>query len=137
MFRLKNATELPDPSDGTRILVEPLRPKATPDSPLQIDITLQTLAPSPALRNKLKHNNQDSDSIIWDEFQHQYRVELAKKTEITHTVLNAARKGDVTLVYTSKNPDMQHSSVIVLKEYLERVLIVDQVLFRDDSADCF
>ena len=129
MFRLKNATELPEVGDGTRILVEPLRSNAASKTSLQIDISLQTVAPSLELRNKLKH----PDNQTWDEFRHQYRVELARNTLGTRAVLNAARKGNVTLVYTSKDP--QHNSAIVLKEYLERVLIVDQVLFRDDNLD--
>lgn len=133
MFRLKNAAEQPEAVDGTRILVEPIRSKTTNPSPtLSIDISLQALAPSPALRNKL---NPNPDSLTWDEFQHQYRVELARNTRATQTVLNAARRGTVTLVYTSEDP--QHNSATVLKEYLERILIVDHVLFQDDSIDSF
>lgn len=135
MFRLKNAAEQPEAVDGTRILVEPIRSKTThkaDNSALNIDISLQALAPSPALRDKLKPN---PDNLTWDEFQHQYRVELARNTRATQTVLNAARHGNVTLVYTSEDP--QHNSATVLKEYLERVLIVDHVLFQDDSLDSF
>ncbi len=132
MFRLKNATEQAEAVDGTRILVEPIRSKTTSNPTLHIDISLQALAPSPALRNKLKPN---PDSLAWDEFQHQYRVELARNTRATQAVLNAARRGNVTLVYTSEDP--QHNSATVLKEYLERVLIVDHVLFQDDSLDSF
>ena len=131
MFRLKNAAELPEVSDGTRILVEPLRSNATSKTRLQINISLQAVAPSAVLRNKFKSH----DSQTWNEFQHLYRVELAKNTLGTQAVLNAAHKGNVTLVYTSKDP--QHNSAIVLKEYLERVLIVDHELFRDDTIDCF
>lgn len=132
MFRLKNAAEQPEAVDGIRILVEPIQSKASSKPTLNIDISLQTLAPSPELRSKLK---QQPDSLEWDEFQHRYRVELARNTSATQTVLNAARRGPVTLIYTSG--DAQHNSATVLKEYLERILVVDHVLFRDDSVDSF
>jgi len=53
----------------------------------------------------------------WDEFQRRYRAELEQHPEVCDPILNAARRGTVTLVYSSH--DTEHNNAAALRDYLE------------------
>jgi uncharacterized protein YeaO (DUF488 family) len=73
---------------------------------------LKDAAPSPALRKWFAH-----DPARWQEFQGRYRAELEDNPNAWQPILEAANKGDVTLLYSAR--DMEHNSAILLKAFLE------------------
>jgi uncharacterized protein YeaO (DUF488 family) len=75
---------------------------------------LKDAAPSPQLRTWYAH-----DVAKWDEFQRRYREELQAHPETWQPLLDAARAGNVTLLYAAR--DEAHNSARVLKEYLEQI----------------
>ncbi len=81
-----------------------------------MDAWLKEVAPSQALRQWFAH-----DPAKWEEFQRRYRAELDSHPEAWKPLLEAARQGDVTLLYSAR--DTEHNNAIVLKEYLQKHLI--------------
>ncbi len=111
---LKRAYEPAEPRDGLRILVDRLWPRGVSKSTAHIDLWLKDVAPSTRLRKWFNH-----DPLKWDEFRDQYVLELDHNPEAVEQLADHAQHGVVTLVYGAK--DGEHSHVIVLKEYLERL----------------
>ncbi len=114
MIRLKRAYEPVSSEDGTRILVERLWPRGVSKEKAALDLWLKDIAPSPELRKWFGH-----DPAKWDEFRRRYWAELRQKPEVVKELLLQASKGDVTLVYGSR--DQEHNAAVALKEYLEQV----------------
>lgn len=112
MIKLKRAYEPASASDRTRYLVERLWPRGVKKTVLHIDAWLKDVAPSTALRQWFSH-----DPKKWDEFRRRYRRELAANPDALEPILKAARRGSVTLVYSSH--DVAHNNAVALKEYLE------------------
>ncbi len=98
---------------GKRFLVERLWPRGIKKESLEMDAWLKDVAPSPALRQWYQH-----DVAKWKEFQRRYRAELDANPKAWQPILQAARRGKVTLLYSAR--DTEHNSAMVLKEYLER-----------------
>lgn len=113
MIKLKRAYEPADSSDGARYLVERLWPRGVKKTALRIDGWLKDIAPSTELRQWFGH-----DPKKWEEFQKRYVRELNAKREALGPVVEAARGGNVTLVYSAH--DREHNNAVVLKEYVER-----------------
>lgn len=111
MIKLKRVYDSAAPSDGTRYLVERLWPRGVRKSALRIDAWLKEVAPSTALRQWFKH-----DPKKWPEFQRRYRQELREHPDALRPILDAARRGNVTLVYSSHDPE--HNNAAVLKKYV-------------------
>ncbi len=102
-------------SDGsTRFLVDRLWPRGIKKESLEIDAWLKDVAPSPALRQWYQH-----DVEKWKEFHRRYRAELDAHPDAWQPILQAARRGKVTLLYSAR--DTEHNSAVVLKEYLDRM----------------
>lgn len=112
MIRLKRAYEPASRQDGRRFLVERLWPRGVRRASLQLDLWLKDVAPSTELRRWFSH-----DPMKWDEFQRRYRAELERHPEVCNPILEVARRGSVTLVYSSH--DSEHNNAIVLRDYLE------------------
>ncbi len=72
-------------------------------------------APSADLRRWFSH-----DPAKWGEFQARYRAELDGNRASWQPLLEAARHGPITLLYSSH--DQEHNSALVLKSYLEEQL---------------
>jgi uncharacterized protein YeaO (DUF488 family) len=115
MLKLKRAYERASREDGRRILVERLWPRGIRKASLQLDAWLKEVAPTAALRQWFSH-----DPKKWDEFQRRYRAELEQHPEVCDPILKAARRGTVTLVYSSH--DSEHNNAVALRDYLERRL---------------
>ncbi len=115
MIKTKRVYEKPDPDDGTRLLVERLWPRGMKKESLHMDGWLKDVAPSDALRKWFGH-----DPAKWSEFQHRYFSELDQKPEAIKTIVEAADRGDVTLLYSSH--DMEHNNALALKDYLAKQL---------------
>lgn len=112
MIRIKRVYEEPAPGDGARFLVERLWPRGIRKDALQMKAWLKELAPSPDLRKWYAH-----DVSRWEEFQKRYRRELKADPDALEPLLDAARHGNVTLLYSAR--DTEHNSALVLKAFLE------------------
>lgn len=112
MIKLKRANEPADSSDGARYLVERLWPRGVKKTALRIDGWLKDIAPSTELRQWFSH-----DAKKWREFQRLYVRELNANRKALVSLAEAARGGNVTLVYSAH--DREHNNAVVLKEYLE------------------
>jgi len=115
MIRIKRAYEPPAPDDGRRFLVDRLWPRGVKKEALALEMWAKEAAPSTALRQWYHH-----DLAKWDEFQARYTAELDANPAAWEPLLQAARQGTITLVYSSR--DETHNQAVVLKRYLERQL---------------
>jgi uncharacterized protein YeaO (DUF488 family) len=109
---LKRIYEAPEAADGKRFLVERLWPRGISKERAALTQWLKEAAPSPELRAWYGH-----DTAKWKEFRKRYLAELAEAPQVLDPIIEAARKGPVTLVFASKDPEL--SSARLLKEYLE------------------
>jgi len=112
MLKTKRVYEAPGAGDGTRYLVERLWPRGMRKEDLSMDGWLKDVAPSPELRRWFNH-----DPAKWEEFQRRYRSELDANPDVWQPLLEASRRGNVTLLYAAR--DTEHNSANLLKSYLE------------------
>jgi len=112
MIQVKRVYDPPQSSDGARFLVERLWPRGVKKEALPIDGWLKEVAPSNGLRRWFGH-----DPTRWEEFQRRYFAELDSKPEVWQPIRDAARRGNVTLLYSAR--DTEHNSAVALKVYLE------------------
>ena len=101
--------------DGSRFLVERLWPRGMKKEALPLTGWVREVAPSTDLRRWFGH-----DPKKWEGFQRRYVTELDGNPEAWRPLLEAARRGTVTLLYSARDPD--HNSAVVLKSYLEAKL---------------
>jgi uncharacterized protein YeaO (DUF488 family) len=111
--RIKRVYETPEPSDGTRILIDRLWPRGLTKDRARVDLWLKDIAPSTSLREWFGH-----DPAKWEEFQRRYQAELDANPATGAELRAALQRGRATLVYGAK--DEQHNDAVVLKAYLER-----------------
>jgi uncharacterized protein YeaO (DUF488 family) len=71
------------------------------------------VAPSDELRHWYGH-----DPEKWEEFQRRYAAELDGNEESWRPLADAAKGGNVTLLYSAK--ERQHNNAVALKQYLEQ-----------------
>lgn len=115
MIQLRRVYEEGSTHEGTRFLVERLWPRGIQKKDLQEYIWQKDAAPSSQLRKWFHH-----DPEKWPEFQERYLAELKASPEGWKPILDAARRGTVTLLYSSR--DQEHNNTIALKRYLEKKL---------------
>jgi uncharacterized protein YeaO (DUF488 family) len=113
MLKTKRVYEDAQTSDGVRFLVERLWPRGIKKDDLKMKTWLKEVAPSPELRKWFAH-----DPDKWSEFQKRYRAELKTNSEAWKPIVEAARHGTVTLLYSAR--DEEHNSALVLKSFLEK-----------------
>lgn len=119
MIRTQRVYEPPQPEDGRRFLVERLWPRGVKKEALPMAAWLKDVAPSDDLRRWFGH-----DPDRWEEFQRRYFAELDSKPEAWRPLVEAARRGNVTLLYSAR--DTEHNNAVALKVYLEeRLRIVE------------
>ena len=111
MLKIKRAYEPPEPVDGRRLLVERLWPRGVKKEALAADAWVKDVAPSTELRKWFGHRPER-----WEEFRRRYRDELAANPEAWAPILDAAKRGPVTLLYSAH--DIEHNGALVLREYL-------------------
>ncbi len=119
MLKVKRVYEPAEASDGTRFLVERLWPRGIKKENLKMEAWLKDVAPSPELRRWFSHDPQK-----WDEFQWRYRAELAADPSQWKPLLEAARQGDVTLLYSAR--DVERNSAVLLQSFLTEKLASKQ-----------
>lgn len=115
MIRVKRAYEDPEPEDGRRFLVDRLWPRGRKKEALQLEAWLKEVAPSNELRHAFQHDPQR-----WDHFRERYTAELDSQPQHWQPLLEAAREGDITLVYAAR--DEEHNNAVALRDYLQRKL---------------
>lgn len=111
-IKTRRAYEEPEKEDGARFLVDRLWPRGRKKESLKLDGWLKDAAPSESLRKRFCH-----DPAKWDEFKKRYDKELDTHPEAWLPILEAARKGMVTLVYGAR--DEAHNNALALMEYLK------------------
>lgn len=114
-IQLKRVYEPPTKDDGSRFLVERLWPRGVKKSALPGVEWVKEAAPSAELRKWFHHDPQR-----WNEFRRRYFAELKHRRENLSPILEAARNGAVTLLYSSH--DTEHNNAAALREYLTRSL---------------
>ncbi len=115
MIRIKRVYDSPAADDGARFLVERLWPRGMKKEALPMDGWQKDVAPSDALRRWFGH-----DPAKWAEFRRRYTAELDSNRAAWEPILEAARQGTITLLYSAH--DVEHNNALVLKTYLEEHL---------------
>jgi uncharacterized protein YeaO (DUF488 family) len=114
-IRCKRAYERSSPDDGARYLVDRVWPRGASKASLALAGWAREAAPSSALRRWFAH-----DPARFDAFAARYTRELDGRPEAWRALLEAARRGPVTLVYGARDPD--HNQAVVLARYLDALL---------------
>jgi uncharacterized protein YeaO (DUF488 family) len=115
MIRIKRAYDPPAKEDGARFLVDRLWPRGMKKEALPMAAWYKEVAPSNELRHWFGH-----DPDKWKEFQRRYRTELMAHGTAWQPLLDAAKQGDITLLYSAH--DTEHNNAVALKAYLEERL---------------
>lgn len=111
MIRVKRTYDTPARGDGWRVLVERVWPRGMKKEALAADAWLKEVAPSTELRKWFNHRVDR-----WEDFQRRYRDELDENPDGWRPILDAGRRGTVTLLYSAH--DTVHNGALVLREYL-------------------
>jgi uncharacterized protein YeaO (DUF488 family) len=105
----------PHPKSGARkfarFLVERLWPRGMKKDSLKINGWLKEVAPSTKLRHWYAHKVER-----WAEFRRRYLAELRGNPSGWQPLLEAARRGNITLLYSAR--DTEHNSAVVLRNFL-------------------
>jgi uncharacterized protein YeaO (DUF488 family) len=111
MLRIKRTYDPAARGDGRRILVERLWPRGMTKQAVAADAWMKDVAPSTALRRWFNHQEDR-----WEEFRRRYRQELAANPGAWQPILDAQRRGTVTLLYSAH--DVSHNGAVVLRDFL-------------------
>ena len=111
MIRTKRGYDPISRTDGRRFLVERLWSRGLTKAKLHVEAWLKEVGPSTELRKWFAH-----DPEKWDTFRRRYARELDSRPEAWQPIVSAARRGTVTLVYSSH--DAQHNNAVALQQYL-------------------
>ena len=115
MIRVKRVFEPVGADDGQRFLVERLWPRGMKKEALHMNGWLKEAGPSTTLRRWYNH-----DPAKWDLFRQRYFAELDQAGTTWQPLVEAARTGNVTLLYSAH--DTEYNNAVALKEYLEQKL---------------
>jgi uncharacterized protein YeaO (DUF488 family) len=111
LIQIKRTYDPPARDDGRRILVERLWPRGLKKESLAADAWVKDVAPSTELRKWFDHRVGR-----WEEFQQRYRNELDSNPGAWEPLLDASKRGRVTLLYSAH--DTLHNGALVLRDYL-------------------
>lgn len=111
MIQIKRTYDPPARGDGRRILVDRLWPRGIKKEALAADAWMKDVAPSTALRKWFDHRVER-----WDEFRRRYRDELDASPSAWAPILEAGKRGKVTLLYSAH--DTVHNGALALRDYL-------------------
>lgn len=106
---LQRAYNEPTSHDGYRVLVDRFWPRGRSKDVLKLDEWARDLAPSASLIRWYGHVPER-----WPEFRRRYLAELATPDphERMRTLLDAARKQRITLVYGARTPTENQAAVL-------------------------
>lgn len=108
---IKRIYDPKEAGDGCRVLVDRLWPRGISKEKASWDEWLKNVAPSTALRQWFAH-----DPTKWDAFRRKYDEELDGNGEAVSHLLQLARKGKLTLLYSARNTE--HNEAAALRDYL-------------------
>ena len=109
--KLKRAYEAATADDGTRILIDRLRPRGVKKADAAIDQWVKDIAPSTALRKWFGH-----DPVRWVEFRRRYAAEVHEHPDQLSRLRVLARQGSITLVFAAH--DEVHNDAVALRNFL-------------------
>jgi len=112
MIKIKRVYDPPELPDGKRFLIDRLWPRGLKREGLKLAGWIKEVAPGSGLRRWFRH-----DPAKWKEFQRQYSRELEANPMAWQPLLEAAQKGDITLIFGAR--DTMHNNAVVLKAFLE------------------
>ena len=112
MIQLKRVYDPASSTDGIRFLIERLWPRGMKKTSLRLDAWLKEVGPSTKLRRWFSH-----DLKKWDLFRRRYFSELRQNAKVWAPILKAARRGRVTLLFSSH--DTEHNNALALKGFLD------------------
>jgi uncharacterized protein YeaO (DUF488 family) len=110
-IKLKRVYDPASRTDGERILVERLWPRGVSKARLHLNGWLKGVAPSTELRGWFGH-----DPAKWSRFRLKYFRELDAQPESWKPIVSAAKRGRVTLLYSSR--DTERNNAVALRQYL-------------------
>ncbi len=111
----KRIYEHPANDDGYRVLVDQLWPRGLKKEDARIDRWVKEIAPTTELRKWYNH-----DPEKWTEFRRRYFEELDQHPETVNDLVELARKGKITFLFSSKETKLNNATA--LKEYIENKL---------------
>lgn len=114
-IQTRRVYEPPQPTDGTRVLVDRLWPRGMRKEDAPFQLWIRDMAPSNELRHWFGH-----DETRWEEFREKYIAELSTNLSSLQPLLDMARQGPLTLLYAAH--DEAHNNAIVLPAYLTDLL---------------
>jgi len=117
-LKIKRVYDPVEPDDGHRFLVERLWPRGLKMVDLKMEAWCKEVAPSTNLRRWYAH-----DLTRWEEFQERYETELKSRPSAWRPLVEVARQGNVTLLYSAR--DIKHNSALVLRDFLKDYLKKD------------
>lgn len=91
--------------------MERLWPRGMKKETLEADAWMKDVAPSTALRRWFGHRPER-----WQEFRRRYEMELNVHADAWLPILEASRRGTVTLLFSAH--DVEHNSAVVLRDFL-------------------
>jgi uncharacterized protein YeaO (DUF488 family) len=105
MIALKRVYDPIVRADGTRFLVERLWPRGLTKAKMHVDTSLKDVGPSAEVRKWFGH-----DPDKWGALRTRYRrSELDSRPDAWPPIVSAARRGPVTLVYSSRDTEHNNS----------------------------
>lgn len=115
MVQIKRIYELPESSDGYRVLVDRLWPRGVSKEKATLDEWLKDAAPSPELRIWFGHKPDR-----FEEFSQQYLEEL-EENKALQDKLNQIKEQHkiITLLYAAHDPRINHA--IVLQGFMNQL----------------
>lgn len=100
---------------GQVFLVDGMWPRGVRKDELPLDGWLRDLAPSKQLRQWFAHR-----ADRWEGFRERYRQELESNPDALRQLLDASRRGPVTLLFATK--ETEHNNAVALRDYLTGAL---------------
>ena len=111
MIRVRRIYEPAGQNEGPLFLVDRLWPRGLTKEALRSAKWLKAVAPSEGLRRWFGHEPEK-----WTAFQKRYFAELDEKREAWEPVLEAARQGNITLLFAAR--DAERNNAVALRNYL-------------------
>ncbi len=113
MIYTRRAYDVENELKGERFLVDRIWPRGLKKDEIKA-VWLRDAAPSDALRQRF-HAGEE-----WESFKKSYFDELDSGAPAWMSIVEAAGRGDVILLYSSR--DTEHNNATALKEYIENQL---------------
>jgi len=107
--QVRRAYEQPEPTDGTRVLVDRLWPRGLSKARAALDDWCKNVAPSSELRTWYQH---DPDRFA--EFTRRYQQELhdPERADALAKLRSLAEAGPLTLLTATKQPEISEAAVL-------------------------